>query len=125
MGDFQAGKWIVGLLLYYFLLFTIVSFTVQANNDYGNNVALTYNDPGFSHVQGYTDLTGDNETINADTDYDSGTIKETLSFITGINASSVNFGIPTWLIYIFSFMFFWIEAFMLGFSIYMILPFLH
>jgi len=125
MGDFQAGKWIIGLLMYYFFLFTIVSFVVTASNDYDINNDLSYNDPGFGVVDGYVDLTGDNSTISADSDYDSSTIKQTLSFVTGINASSVNFGVPTWIIYIFSFMFFWIEAFMLGFSIYMILPFMH
>ena len=86
MGDFQAGKWIIGLLMYYFFLFTIVSFVVSASNDYDINNDLSYNDPGFGVADGYVDLTGDNTTISADSDYDSGTIKQTLSFITGINA---------------------------------------
>ena len=48
MGEFQAGTWIVRLLLYFFVLFITVNYFVQASIDYGvNNNNVRFDDPGF------------------------------------------------------------------------------
>jgi len=52
-------------------------------------------------------------------------IRQTVNFITGINAAEVRIGVPNAFIYIFSFIFFWIPFIMLAFSFWFILPFLH
>ena len=48
MGDFNAGRWVVILLLYFFAFFIVVNYFVQASIDYGvNNDEVQFADPGF------------------------------------------------------------------------------
>ena len=122
MGEFQAGKWIMLLLLYFFTLFVIVNYTVEASNDYGIDTTARFADPGFGRES--VNISTPNTASLTDTADMSG-IKTSLAVITGINAGNVSIGIPTGFIYMFSFLFFWIEFIMLLWSIYMALPFFH
>ena len=122
MGEFQAGKWIILLLLYFFTLFIIVNYTVQASNDYGIDTDARFADPGFGSKN--INLSTPDSASAADTASMTG-IKTSLAVITGINAEDVSIGIPTGYIYIFAFLFFWIEFIMLLWSLYMALSFFH
>ena len=189
MGEFKSGTWILGLLIYFFLIFIAVNQTVIASNHYGISTTARFNDPGFSSQEvfgtggicsgtiteyckdtnGVTNdtcilifgciwddtrdlcISGHNFQCREATNFsfcslldcvwtasedlpdqasmeDTGSIsniKTTLSIITGISAGNVNIGIPSAFIYIFSFLFFWIEFFMLMWALYMALPFFH
>ena len=122
MGEFQAGKWIILLLLYFFTLFIIVNYTVQASNNYGIDIDARFADPGFGSKN--INLSTPDSASAADTASMTG-IKTSLAVITGINAEDVSIGIPTGYIYIFAFLFFWIEFIMLLWSLYMAIPFFH
>lgn len=190
MGEFKAGNWILGLLIYFFLVFIAVSQVVIASGQYGITTTARFDDPGFHSATPFgTDgvcsgtttlacsltransndtceqITGcewnpsvslclgthsfscttapnatvcrllngclftDTEDIPDQTNLaDTGSIsniKTTLSIITGIGASEIRIGIPPAFVYIFSFLFFWIEFFMLLWALYMALPFFH
>jgi len=190
MGEFKAGNWILGLLIYYFLLFIVVSQVVIASAYYGVSTTARFDDPGFSSqtvfgtlgtcsgttttacslsransndtchqltgcewnegvdlclgTHSFSCATAPNSTVCrllngciltetqnvpdqtnlADTGSISN-IKATLSIITGIGAGQIIIGIPAAFVYIFSFLFFWIEFFMLLWALYMALPFFH
>jgi len=193
MGEFKAGSWILGLLIYYFLVFIAVNQTVIASSEYGVITDARFDDPGFSSstvfgTQGQCSgtITEYCTDTNADTnntciriagciwDDDAGVagrcisghnfqcreatnfsfcslldcvwtstenlpdqasntdtgsisnIKATLSIITGIGAGNIDIGVPPAYIYIFSFLFFWLEGlFILLWALYMALPFFH
>jgi len=122
MGEFQAGKWITVLLLYFFVLFIIINYAIATSNHFGLDTSARFNDPGFGSES--INISTPNSASAADT-ADMSSIKSSLAVITGINAANVSIGIPTAFIYIFSFLFFWIEFFMLLFATYMALPFFH
>jgi len=189
LGEFKSGTWILGLLIYFFLIFIAVNQTVIASNHYGISTTARFSDPGFSSQEvfgtggicsgtiteyckdtnGVTNdtctqifgciwddtrnlcISGHNFQCREATNFsfcslldcvwtstedlpdqasieDTGSIsniKATLSIITGISAGNVNIGIPPAYIYIFAFLFFWIEFFMLLWALYMALPFFH
>lgn len=57
MGQFQAGSWIIGILIYYvcfFLLIASVQYSFSTMYDTSND--LQYNDPGFSERFNIYDL---------------------------------------------------------------------
>jgi len=122
LGEFQAGKWITILLLYFFGLFVVINYVIAASIDYGITTDARFADPGF----GSEDVnlsTPDTATLTDTASMTS--VKTSLAVITGISASDVSIGLPAAFIYIFSFLFFWIEFFMLLWSIYMAIPFFH
>ena len=49
MGEFESGKWIIGITIYFFIFFLLVSSTVNAKIAIAGNddLRVTYNDPGF------------------------------------------------------------------------------
>ena len=51
MGEFESGKWIVGLLLYFFMFFVLVFSFVAAADDLGLDHQVSTNDPGFANNQ--------------------------------------------------------------------------
>ena len=122
MGDFAAGKWITLLLLYFFTLFVIVNYAVTASMEYGIETDAHFADPGFGSED--INISTPNTASAADTASMS-SVKTSLSVITGINAGNVGIGLPAAFIYIFSFLFFWIEFFMLLWALYMAIPFFH
>ena len=197
MGEFNAGTWIVGLCLYFFVFFIVVFSMVNALAETGEyNSGISVHDPGFSSssnipfaqsgvckgrphylcssfgsingidnatacnsYQGcywganvfkddsckgvfigscddytngticsvvgctWSDFTGLGATSNnLAVTFDWGVVKDTVGFMTGFDA---NLGAPSWLQFIISFPLFWLPFFMLLWSIYMALPFLH
>lgn len=49
MGEFSAGRWIVGLSLYFFILFVVVFSAIGMADEYGlDKTDLSVNDPGFN-----------------------------------------------------------------------------
>ena len=123
MGDFNSGPWIIGLILYFFILFVVINQVVSAANYYGIDAdGIKFNDPGFENYN--ANMSTPDSASASDTASMSG-IKDTLSIITGIGASQINIGIPAGFVYIFSILFFWIEFIMLIWAIYMAIPFFH
>lgn len=48
MGDFQSGKWIVGLLIYFFFFFVLIFSLLNAQSVIApQSEVITVNDPGF------------------------------------------------------------------------------
>jgi len=47
MGEFNAGRWIVSILIYFFILFIIINQIVIASNEYSVTNDAQFNDPGF------------------------------------------------------------------------------
>ena len=122
MGEFPAGKWIVILSLYFFVFFIIVNYTISASNHYGLSTSARFNDPGFGSES--INISTPN-TASASDNADVSNIKASVAVITGINAGDVDIGLPTWVIYIFSFIFFWLPFAMMLIALYFILPFFH
>jgi hypothetical protein len=122
MGQFQAGVWLVMLCIYFFSLFLLINSVVNAGADYGLIIDAGFSDPGFENY-GANMSTPDSASAG-DTASMSG-IKATFSIITGIGAGSINLGVPTAFVWMFSIMFFWIEFIMLIWAIYMAIPFFH
>lgn len=122
MGEFKAGQWIVVLLVYFFLLFLIISQVVSAALHYDVETTAQFNDPGFGSED--INISNPDTASAADTASMSG-ITASISVITGINAANVKIGIPVGYIYIFSFLFFWLEFVMLLIALFFMLPFFH
>ena len=122
MGKFQSGVWIIGLLIYFISLFIIISSVVIAANEYGISTAASFADPGFGSYSGNMSTP---DTASAADTADMSGIKTTLSIITGIGASDIILGVPAAFVYIFSFLFFWLEFVMLIWALYMSIPFFH
>lgn len=193
MGEFHAGRWIVGLLLYFFAFFLIVYSFVNAAPTYDlDTTGISVSDPGFSSSlnqpfaqQGeckgrpfyFCSSPGfDNETqcnqfsgcywddgffsgpschgvaefscsdisnettclvwdctwsdftnigngqVRPDSGFDWSAVKDTMLIMSGFDAS---IGVPASVAFITGFLFFWLPFFMLLWSIYMALPFLH
>jgi hypothetical protein len=208
MGEFSAGRWIVGLSLYFFIIFLTVFSAIGMANDYGlDRTGIATNDPGFNtpynipygqtgectgNIYGlcrymniddnitcsqfaeygcywdnttsffsspgcrgsfinwssntapaceafqtrgenicrlvgctWTNFTGHGTGQTSgvtNNNFDWSSIKDTIGFMTGFRAE---FGIPPMFNFIASFLFFWIPFFMLSWSVYMALPFLH
>jgi hypothetical protein len=52
LGDFSAGRWIVGLAIYFFAVFIVCFASVGASEYYGiDNQGVYANDPGFMNSQ--------------------------------------------------------------------------
>ena len=128
MGEFSAGKWIIGLFIYFFVFYIITLSIVNTVDDSGVHFA----DPGFgSSIQNETaidDMTfGGNETgidySNTEVSYTGW--KATLSIMTGINSNNISIGVPAQWQFIFSFFLFWLPFMMLIWAIYMAIPFFH
>ena len=52
MGEFQSGKWVIGLSIYFFIFFLILYSTINAAAEIGVDHDLSVSDPGFQ-----TDIT--------------------------------------------------------------------
>ena len=131
MGEFSAGKWLIGLTIYFVTLFLIV-FNVVAGSDglttANNNI--TNIDANFGQYQANNLNVTSGESIQfidntASGDMGHSDIKKTLSIITGINSSKFNIGINPAFMWIFIIFFFWIEFFAFLWAVYMALPLLH
>ena len=120
MGQFPAGRWFVGLLLYFFIFFIIVNYVGTAAAEYGID-GVEFDDPGFSDL---VNTSVNTSAAAADTGSWS-SFWDTISFMTGIGAEDVEIGLPGAYQYIFSFLFFWIELVMLIWAGWMALPFFH
>lgn len=71
----------------------------------------------------WTDFTGlGGSTISASSSFDWSSVKDSIGFMTGFNAT---LGAPSIIQFVISFFFFWLPFFMLLWSIYMAIPFLH
>lgn len=119
MGEFNAGKWIIGLSIYFFLFFLIVTSVISGLDEVGEDRDDLYvTDPGFI-LDGNQTVPG--TVTNTDTvSWDN--IRDSIGVMTGFNAQ---IGLPGTYQFIFSFIFFWIPLMMLLWALYMALPFLH
>lgn len=121
MGEFQAGKWILGLSIYFFAYFLILLAITNLAIAHGvDHSGITANDPGFGVYSGNTSYSGgsasDTVSINP--------IRETIGFMfTFQNNVFINSG--SQFQFVFMFFFTYIPLFVLIFSLYMILPFAH
>lgn len=122
MGQFQAGVWLVMLCIYFIGLFLVVNSIVNAGNDYGLSIDAGFADPGFENYG--ANITTPDSASAGDTASMSG-IKTTFAIITGIGAGSINLGVPTGVVWLFSLLFFWIEFIMIIWAVYMAIPFFH
>ncbi len=134
MGKFQSGIWLIGLMIYFFLLFTIIYTVVEAGKIYEEGVdystvdykSVSADDVGFQNIE--PQPVG-NETFKrkwyAISSASISPVLSTLSIITGIGSGHVYVGMPVTFKYIFSFFFFWIPYVILIWAIYMALPFAH
>lgn len=121
MGQFAAGPWFIGLLIYFFAFFVIVNYVIAGASDLGIDSGYEFNDPGFTSTANTTITT---EAAAADT----GSFAffwDTISFMTGIGADDVSIGIPGAYQYMFSVLFFWLPLLMMLWAGWMALPFLH
>lgn len=129
MGDFKAGTWIISLAVYFFFLFLIVTAIINASITLGFDTAgINVDEPSFLSDDTNPDGRGlnyRNATIDSGTTANMGSIFDSLGFLTGFGAHSVDYGIPSGWVYVFALILFWIPFFMLLWSIYMALPFMH
>lgn len=129
MGQFSAGRWIVGLSIY-FAVFYLICFSIAGavNATSGENAGVTFNDPGFGSnpPTGTINNPGNVTSIDYDTSgdsYSSGV--SAWGIMTGINAENTSVGNLGGWSWVFSIFFFWIPGIMYLWCIYMALPFLH
>lgn len=47
MGQYESGKWLIGLALYYFAMFVVISSIASGLIHYGIATDARFNDPGF------------------------------------------------------------------------------
>lgn len=129
MGQFESGKWIIGISIYLFFMFLLVFSSINTASHYDlNATGLQADDPGFLSDSTNPENSGAeyrNVTLDSSTTGNLNTIFDTLGFITGFGATNIDLGVPSGYVWIFSFLFFWIPFFMLAWSIYMALPFAH
>lgn len=51
MGEFKAGTWIIGLCIYFFLFFVIITATIAGGSEMGiDTSSVSTNDPGFQNL---------------------------------------------------------------------------
>ena len=129
MGEFEAGKWIISLTLYFFLFFLIVFSVIEGSVDDVDDVV--FSNPGFAGVSTPENVDSSFSSVNdsgidyGDTDVSYSTFTSTLAVITGINSAKVKIGMPATFRWIFSFILFWIPFIIFVWSIYMALPIIH
>ena len=123
MGQFNAGTWIVGLLIYFTLFFTIVYCVAAAVPTSG----VSYSDPGYGASPSQsTSITDINSSGSVSTSTPGmSNVMTTLSIITGVGSGSYQIGMPGGWDWLFSFFMFYLPFFMLLWSIYMALPIIH
>jgi hypothetical protein len=127
MGDFNSGKWIVGLLMYFTVMFLVVYCVKAGMPDSTTAQNMQYSDPGYgSTIQLNKTIGGVSSTDSVGTSTPGmSNIMGTLSILTGIGSGSYSIGIPAMWAWLFSFIFFYIPFFMLLWSIYMAIPIIH
>lgn len=121
MGQFESGRWISILLLYFFFLF-LITFCItgmmgesQPSNPFGTSAPTD----GSSFSANNTDVNFD----SASTSYSN--FKASIAILTGFDVGEYGSSMPSDWAFVFSFLVFWIPAFMLAWSIYMALPWVH
>ena len=127
MVQFKAGYWLIGISLYFFLLFTIINIysasfkdydNVNTNQMYAKNLPFPYNDT-YSQT-GYLSSINESGTSGLKANK----FLDVLSFASGIGDNQIGIGLPIQFKWLFNFFFFWIPSFILMFSIYMLIPFI-
>ena len=123
MGQFESGIWIVILLTYFFCFFMIV-YCIQAGFP-GSGVSVS--DPGFGSSPLLNTTIGDVDPAASVSSGSSGmsNVRSTVGIMTGFTSSSSNIGVPGGWMFAFSFVFFYLPAFMLLWAVYMALPIIH
>ena len=128
MGEFESGRWLIGLSIYFFIFFLLVGATIQIGNEYDTvdtggvyQTGITFDENGtYAAAGGISDINGTDAGK-----VDVGVIVSSLSFASGVGTEQIGIGLPPAWQFLFSFIFFWIPAMMFLFAVYMALPFLH
>ncbi len=123
MGQFDAGKWAVGILVYYLLVFVVMFFVIGSIQALGGSASgVAFNDPGFGSTPNSSALPS---SINSSGTVSMSVVTSTFSVITGIGSSSIQTGIPSAYEWLFRAIFIYIPLVMLLVAIYFMLPFIH
>lgn len=124
MGEYKSGPPIFLLSLYFMVFFILVLSMKSASAEHGtaDMSGLRLDDPGFQAMNPENGSIADS--VSASDNFNWKNIKDTFSFMLGFGIGS-DLGVPSFIAWAFSFVFFYLPFMILLFSIYMALPFMH
>lgn len=102
----------------------MIVYLVQAGFE---DSGVSIGDPGFGAAS-HSDASVANTSLTDDVSSDSpgmSNVMSTIGIMTGFSTTTSNLGVPAGWAFAFSFLFFYVPFFMLLWSVYMALPFLH
>jgi len=123
MGEFNAGKWILALSIYFIALFTITLAAINIGTEYDVDSSGMYAKGDFG---GETDPGGfANVTLDDATSSNMDTVFGAIGFLTGFGSDKIGLGTPAAWNWLISFFLFYLPLVALIWALYMALPFLH